>query len=86
MNYSLIRQERITKLQNKIQRVTYALKNYRYTKAKDYLEDLAALEAFQKELQIQEAYLLLEGANIWTCPESGKYTVSWGNISSEVKM
>lgn len=60
MNYSLVRQERIKLLQNKIQRVTYALKNYRYTKAKDYLEDLTSLEAFQKELQIQQAYLLME--------------------------
>lgn len=63
MNYSLVRQERIKLLQNKIQRVTYALKNYRYTKAKDYLEDLASLEAFQKELQIQQAYLLVESAH-----------------------
>lgn len=60
MNFGLVRKERIAKLENKISRVLNALKTYPYTKASDYLEDFSALEKFQKELEIQEAYSSLE--------------------------
>lgn len=60
MNFGLVRKERIVKLENKIQRVTNALVTYPYTNAKDYLDDLAALENFEKELQIQQSYVLIE--------------------------
>lgn len=60
MNFGLVRKERIAKLENKIQRVTNALKTYPYTKPRDYLEDLGALEKFQKELEVQQAYTLIE--------------------------
>jgi hypothetical protein len=60
MNFGLVRKERITKLENKVDRVLIALKTYPYTRAADYLEDLAHLERFTKELEIQEAYVQLE--------------------------
>ena len=60
MNYTLIRKERISKLENKISRVLNALKTYPYNKASDYMEDFAALGSFTKELEIQEAYSQLE--------------------------
>lgn len=60
MNFGLVRKERISKLENKIQRVTNALKTYPYTNTKDILEDAASLENFQKELDIQQAYSMIE--------------------------
>jgi hypothetical protein len=62
MNFGLVRKERIAKLENKIQRVTNALRTYPYTKAKDYLDDLGALELFQKELEVQQAYSQAESS------------------------
>jgi hypothetical protein len=60
MNFGLARKDRIAKLENKVQRVATALKTYPYTNPRDYLEDLASLESFQKELEIQQAYSQLE--------------------------
>ena len=62
MNFALVRKERMTKLENKIQRVTNALKTYPYTNPSDYLEDLSALESFQKDLDCQKAYSQLESS------------------------
>jgi hypothetical protein len=62
MNFGLVRKERIANLENKIQRVTSALKSYPYTNPKDYLEDVSALEKFQKELEIQQAYSQIESS------------------------
>lgn len=60
MNYAMARKERISKLENKISRVTTALKTYPYTNPKDYMDDVGALEGFEKEIQIQLAYSQLE--------------------------
>lgn len=60
MNFGLVRKERIAKLENKIGRILNALKTYPYTRTSDYLEDLAALESSQKELECQKAYSLVE--------------------------
>lgn len=60
MNFGLVRKERIAKLENKISRVLNALTTYPYTKASDYLDDLACLEQFQKELEVQYAYSTIE--------------------------
>lgn len=60
MNFSLVRQERIAKLENRRSRIINALKNFPYTKTFQYLEDVAALEKTEKEIQIQQAYLLYE--------------------------
>lgn len=57
MNYSLVRQERIAKLEKLQSRILNALKNYPYTKPSQYLEDLAALENTQKDIEIQKAYI-----------------------------
>jgi len=56
MNFGIVRKDRILQLENKVKRVSNALKTYPYTSPRDYLEDLGALEKFQKELEIQLAY------------------------------
>lgn len=56
MNFNLVRQERIAKLEAKLGRINNALKNYRYIKPAQYLEDLAAFEATEKEIEIQLLY------------------------------
>lgn len=60
MNFTMIRGERIKKLVNKLQRIENALKTYPYTNSRDILEDLAALEATEKEIQVQAAYAIIE--------------------------
>lgn len=60
MNYSLVRQERIKKLEAKLFRISNALRTYPYKNNSDILEDLTAFENTEKEIQIQKAYLLLE--------------------------
>ena len=60
MNFTIIRLERIVKLQKRLQRIDNALKNYPYKNERDVREDFAAYAATEKEIQIQQAYLLLE--------------------------
>lgn len=55
-----IREERIAKLRDKLTRIETALKNYPYKNHKDILEDLFAFEETEKEIQIQQAYWLME--------------------------
>lgn len=54
------RTERIQKLTDKLNRIGTALIEYPYTNQNDIIEDWAAFEATEKELQIQQSYLLLE--------------------------
>jgi hypothetical protein len=56
----MLRLERISKLLAKLERISSALKNFSYKNTKDILDDLAAFEATEKEIQIQEAYLMME--------------------------
>lgn len=56
----MIRQERIKKLENKLSRIENALKTYPYKNVKDVLEDVAAFEETEKEIQIQQSYLTHE--------------------------
>lgn len=54
------RTERIEKLKAKLSRIQNALTNYRYTNKNHILEDFVAFTETEKEIQIQEAYYLLE--------------------------
>lgn len=56
--------ERIEKLQKKLARIQNALTNFQYTNKKHILEDVAAFEDTEKEIQIQSAYLLQETISV----------------------
>lgn len=60
LNFATIRLERIEKLKKRLARIENALKSFPYTNKAHILEDVAALEATQKEIEVQQAYLLLE--------------------------
>lgn len=60
INLNIVRQDRILALKDKLKRINYALTNFRYTNKNDILEDFTAFTVTEKELQIQQAYLLLE--------------------------
>lgn len=60
MDFSIVRKERIVKLQKKLERIQNALTHYRYTNSRDILEDLAAFEKTEKEIQIQDCYRKIE--------------------------
>jgi hypothetical protein len=60
MNYSLVRKERILKLEKRLARIENALKNFPYTSPKQWLEDFGAYTDTEKEIQIQKAYLVNE--------------------------
>lgn len=55
-----VREDRIKKLNTKLARIENALKTYPYTNHKDVLEDVAAFEETEKEIQIQQMYWLME--------------------------
>lgn len=54
------RTERIQKLTDKLNRIGTALIEYPYTNQKDIIEDWSAFEATEKELQIQQSYMMME--------------------------
>lgn len=54
------RLERIQKLQDKLNRIGNALCDYPYTKRQDVMDDWIAFDETKIELEIQQAYLLLE--------------------------
>jgi hypothetical protein len=56
MNFSLVRADCIKKLEDKLSRVTNALKNYPYKNKQDIIDDFVAFERIEKELQIQKAF------------------------------
>lgn len=60
LNFNIPRFERIEKLKKRLARIENALKSFPYTNKKHILEDAVALEATQKEIEVQQAYLLLE--------------------------
>lgn len=54
------RLERIEKLKAKLARIQNALTNFQYTNKNHILEDFVAFTETEKEIQIQQAYLILE--------------------------